>query len=134
MSKTSGSLAAPAEGQTHERVAIKMVSAVIRRERLDLVKEALNKLNLVGGITLTEVRGFGRQKGSLEHYMGIPYRARLLDKIKIEMAVAEEDVRQVVTLISQLAHTGKVGDGKIFISEVKAVLRIRTGERGVSAL
>lgn len=116
------------------RSSIKMVTAVIRPEKLDLLKEALNKLNLVGGVTISQVRGFGHQKGAVEHYMGVPYAVRFIDKVKIEMAVSSDDVKQVVTLISQLAHTGHIGDGKIFVMDVKAALRIRTGERGVDAL
>src|SRR5438874_4675738 len=128
--KISESLPPREDGHLHDRAAIKMVSAIIRPEKLDTLKDALNKLNLVGGVTLSEVRGFGHQRGSVEHYMGVPYVLRFLDKVKIEMAVAAEDMSQVVTLISHLAHTGRVGDGKIFVTDVKAALRIRTGERG----
>src|ERR1041385_2083484 len=134
MPKSSAALPPLHQGTSGRRESIKMVSAVIRPDRLDAVKEALSKLNLVGGVTLTSVRGFGHQRGSVEHYMAVPYTIRFLDKVKIEMAVSSDDVNHVVTVISQLAHTGRVGDGKIFVTDVKTALRIRTGERGVDAL
>jgi nitrogen regulatory protein PII len=125
----------PAEAQrTGTRKPIRLVQAVIRPEKLDAVREALNKLNLVGGVTVTNVRGYGRQRGSSEHYMGVPYTLRFLDKVKIEIAVSNDDLQQVMTLISHLAHTGNVGDGKIFVMDLKSAMRIRTGEKGVDAL
>ncbi len=132
--KSSSTLPPLQEATGGKRSSIKMVSAIIRPERLDAVKEALNKLNLVDDVTLTTVRGFGHQRGSVEHYMGVPYTIRFMDKVKIEMAVPSDDVNHVVTLISQLAHTGRVGDGKIFVTDVNAAMRIRTGERGIDAL
>src|SRR5258706_14566557 len=107
--KSSSTLPPLREGASGKRSSIKMVSAVIRPDRLDAVKDALNKLNLVGGGTLTSVRGFGHQRGSVEHYMAVPYTIRFLDKVKIEMAGSSDDVNQVDTLIIQLAHTGRVG-------------------------
>ena len=118
----------------NDRTSIKMVTAIIRTEKLDVLKYALNKLNLVGGLTVSTVRGFGHQRGSLEHYMGVPYQIRFIDKVKIEMAISSDDVPQVMTIIGQLAHTGRPGDGKIFVSDVRTALRIRTGEKGVDAL
>lgn len=111
-----------------------MISCILRPEKLDTVREALTKLNIVGGVTLSEVRGFGRQKGSLEHYMGVPYKIRFVDKVKIDIAVSYEDASMVITLLSQLAYTGHAGDGKIFVTNVNRVMRIRTGEQGVDAL
>ncbi|HVO33143.1 MAG TPA: P-II family nitrogen regulator [Elusimicrobiota bacterium] len=126
----------PPETEPHrrERTTLKWVSCVIRPEKLDVVKEALHKLNLVGGVTLSDVRGFGRQKGSVERYKGVPYAIRFINKVKIDLVVSNDDLPQVVTLISQLAHTGRVGDGKVFITDVQAAVRIRTGEQGVDAL
>ncbi|MBI3292350.1 MAG: P-II family nitrogen regulator [Elusimicrobia bacterium] len=113
---------------------MKLVSCIIRPEKLDAVKEALSQLNLVGGITVTDVRGFGRQKGSTEHYKGIPYTIRFIDKVKLDIAVAREDLERVLTLLQSWTRTGQVGDGKIFVMNVSNALRIRTGEKGVDAL
>jgi nitrogen regulatory protein PII len=91
-------------------------------------------LNLVGGVTLTDVRGCGNQRGASEHSLGLPLSIRFRDKIKLEVAVAAADAQEVLTLISQLAYTGRFGDGKIFISDVLMAMRIRTGELGLDAL
>lgn len=124
----------PRESARGSRPTLKLVSCVFRPDRLDAVKDALHKVNLVGGATLTDVRGFGRQKGATEHYMGVPYSIRFIEKIKLEIVVSSDDLPLVTTLLSELAFTGHVGDGKIFVTEVLTAVRIRTGERGVDAL
>ena len=112
---------------------MKLISCIIRPESLEAVKEALNQLP-VGGVTITDVRGFGRQKGQVEHYRGGEYTIRFLPKIRMDMAVHAEDVDQIVTAIGKAGRTGQVGDGKIFIMDLQQALRIRTGEKGASAL
>jgi len=121
-------------GDRHDRSSMKMVSCIIRPESLDAVKNAVGQLELVGGMTVSDVRGFGRQKGQVEHYRGGEYLIRFLSKLKIDMAVREEDVDRVMGAISKAAHTGKVGDGKVFVVDLHNVVRIRTGERGAIAL
>ncbi len=111
-----------------------LIASIIRPECLDAVKDALSQLHVVGGMTITDVRGFGRQKGHVEHYRGEPYVIRLLPKLKVEVAVRAEDVEPVMAAISQAARTGQVGDGKAFVHTVHEVMRIRTGERGPSVL
>ena len=113
---------------------MKLVSCVLRPESLDAVKEALSKLSGVGGMTITEVRGFGRQKGQVEHYRGGEYTIRFLPKVRIDIAVHAEDLDSVVGAISQAGRTGQVGDGKLFVVDLSNAMRIRTGERGSSAL
>lgn len=120
--------------ESREKSALKMVACVIRPDRLDAVKDALGALNLVGGMMVTNVRGFGRQRGSVEHYMSVPYRIRFMPKVRIELVIAQEDVAKVVEEIRIQAFTGAIGDGKIFIYDVVNALRIRTGEKGVDAL
>ena len=112
---------------------MKMVMAVIKPFKLDDVREALADVG-VTGITATEVKGFGRQKGHTELYRGAEYVVDFLPKIKLEAAVAESQVDQVIEAISKSANTGKIGDGKIFVTTVEQVIRIRTGENGVDAL
>lgn len=112
---------------------MKLVTAIIKPFKLDDVREALSELN-VQGITVTEVKGFGRQKGHTELYRGAEYVVDFLPKIKLEIAVAEELLDQAVEAISKAANTGKIGDGKIFVSELEQVIRIRTGETGPEAL
>ncbi len=112
---------------------MKLVQAVIKPFKLDDVRDALQKIG-VQGLTLTEVKGFGRQKGHTELYRGAEYVVDLLPKTTIEIIVRDEDLDQVVDTIATAANTGKIGDGKIFISEVEDVIRIRTGERGEAAL
>src|SRR6266571_3725700 len=112
---------------------MKMVSCVIRPEKLDAVTAALDKQQVVG-MTLTDVRGFGRQKGHVEHYRGGKYSIRFISKIKVDIVVQDEDVTKTMNAIEQAARTGKVGDGKIFVMDVPNALRIRTGEKGTSAL
>ncbi|MES9818082.1 MAG: P-II family nitrogen regulator [Candidatus Thiodiazotropha sp.] len=112
---------------------MKMVSAIIKPFKLDDVREALSEVG-VAGITVTEVKGFGRQKGHTELYRGAEYVVDFLPKIKVEIAVDNDIVDQVVEAISNAAKTGKIGDGKIFVSDVEQVVRVRTGETGPEAL
>ena len=117
-----------------ERRSIKLVTCLIRPEKLDIVVETLNKLNLVGGMTVTDVRGFGRQRGLQEHYRGGAYTVRFLPKIRVDLAVQDDDVGKVMDIIHRAAHTGHIGDGKIIVIHVVNAMRIRTQERGLSAL
>ncbi len=112
---------------------MKMVTAIIKPFKLDEVREALSLLG-VQGITVTEVKGFGRQKGHTELYRGAEYVVDFLPKIKLEAAVRADMLDQVLETIEKSAQTGKIGDGKIFVSEIEQVIRIRTGETGVEAL
>jgi nitrogen regulatory protein P-II 2 len=112
---------------------MKMVTAIIKPFKLDDVRDALGDIG-IKGITVTEVKGFGRQKGHTELYRGAEYVVDFLPKIKLEAAVAESLVEQVIEAISKSANTGKIGDGKIFVTTVEQVIRIRTGESGVDAL
>ena len=112
---------------------MKLVSAIIKPFKLDDVREALSDIG-VQGITVTEVKGFGRQKGHTELYRGAEYVVDFLPKVKIEVAVDEGIVDQVIEAVRNAANTGKIGDGKIFVYPVEQVVRIRTGESGVEAL
>ncbi|MBX3701880.1 MAG: P-II family nitrogen regulator [Dokdonella sp.] len=112
---------------------MRMVTAIIKPFKLDDVREALAEAG-VQGITVTEVKGFGRQKGHTELYRGAEYVVDFLPKIKLEVAVADDQVERVVEAISQAAGTGKIGDGKIFVSVLERVIRIRTGEIDQDAL
>ncbi|MGQ9660624.1 MAG: P-II family nitrogen regulator [Thermochromatium sp.] len=112
---------------------MKLVSAVIKPFKLDDVREALADIG-VSGITVTEVKGFGRQKGHTELYRGAEYVVDFLPKIKVEIAVDDDRVDPVIEAISKAARTGKIGDGKIFVFELNQVIRIRTGETGADAL
>jgi nitrogen regulatory protein P-II 2 len=112
---------------------MKLVVAIIKPFKLDDVREALAEVG-VQGITVTEVKGFGRQKGHTELYRGAEYVVDFLPKIKLEVAVADEQLERVVEAISQAARTGKIGDGKIFVSPLDQVIRIRTGELDNDAL
>jgi nitrogen regulatory protein P-II 2 len=114
-------------------LSMKMVSAVIRPHRLQPVKEALADAGIVG-LTVTDVRGAGRQKGQVERYRGSEYNIDLLAKIKLDVAVRDEDAEMVVQVIRNAAHTGEIGDGKIFIMPLGDCMRIRTGERGEDSL
>ena len=116
-----------------ERGVMKLISCVIRPEKLDAVTVALNKVAVVG-MTVTDVRGFGRQKGQKEHYRGDEYTIRFLPKVKLDVVVQEDEVNKTTRAISEAAHTGNIGDGKIFVVDVKDAVRIRTGEQGTSAL
>ena len=112
---------------------MKLVTAVIKPFKLDEVREALAACG-VQGITVTEVKGFGRQKGHTELYRGAEYVVDFLPKIKVEAAISDALVEQVIEAIEKSASTGKIGDGKIFVTEVEQVIRIRTGETGEAAL
>ena len=112
---------------------MKMVMAIIKPFKLDDVREALSEVG-VTGVTVTEVKGFGRQKGHTELYRGAEYVVDFLPKIKLEVAVTSDQVDRVVEAITNAARTGRIGDGKIFISDVADVIRIRTGETGATAI
>ena len=112
---------------------MKMITAVIKPFKLDDVREALSGIG-IQGMTVTEVKGFGRQKGHTELYRGAEYVVDFLPKIKLEIAVDDGAVEDAVSAITQAAGTGKIGDGKIFVSDVERVIRIRTGEEGDQAL
>ncbi len=112
---------------------MKLVTAIIKPFKLDDVREALSDVG-VAGITVTEVKGFGRQKGHTELYRGAEYVVDFLPKVKIEAAVSGDIVDQVIEAITNAANTGKIGDGKIFVSEIEQTIRIRTGETGPEAL
>ncbi len=112
---------------------MKLVSTVIKPFKLDEVREALSRMG-VQGITVTEVKGFGRQKGHTELYRGAEYVVDFLPKVKVEVAVPDERVAGVIDAIEGAARTGKIGDGKIFVMPLEQVVRIRTGETGPDAL
>lgn len=112
---------------------MKMVEAIVKPFKLDEVKEALTKAG-IQGMTVEEVKGFGRQKGHTELYRGAEYSVDFLPKVKIQIIVNDDQAAQVVGLITDAAKTGKIGDGKIFVSNVEEVIRIRTGEKGADAI
>ena len=112
---------------------MKMIAAVIKHFKLDDVKDALAGAG-IQGMTVTEVKGFGRQKGHVEIYRGASYEVRFIPKLKIEIAVSDEKLEETVKIIQKAAHTGEIGDGKIFIYDLRDVVRIRTGEKGEAAL
>jgi nitrogen regulatory protein P-II 2 len=112
---------------------MKLVTAVVKPFKLDDVREALSEIG-VQGITVTEVKGFGRQKGHTELYRGAEYVVDFLPKVKIEAAVADEQVEQVIEAVTKAANTGKIGDGKIFVTALEQIIRIRTGETGADAI
>ena len=112
---------------------MKLVIAIIKPFKLDEVREALTSLG-VQGLTATEVKGFGRQKGQTEIYRGAEYTVSFLPKVKIEVAITDEQVERVIETIQRTAHTGRIGDGKIFVLDLEQSVRIRTGETGAEAL
>ena len=112
---------------------MKMLAAIIKHFKLDDVKDALSKAG-VQGMTITEVKGFGRQKGHVEIYRGTSYEVRFIPKVKIEVAVSDQKLQEVIGIIQETAHTGEIGDGKIFVYDLMDAIRIRTGERGEGAL
>jgi nitrogen regulatory protein PII len=112
---------------------MKLVEAIIKPFKLDEVKDALLEVG-VQGMTVSEVKGFGRQKGHKETYRGTEYTIEFVPKVKIEVAVADGQLQRVIETITRTARTGSIGDGKIFVRELGAVVRIRTGETGESAL
>lgn len=109
------------------------VEALIRPQKLDEVKAALTEIG-IKGMTITEVRGSGKQKGFTQHYRGAEYTVNLLQKVKVEIVVPDGEARLIAQTIAQAAHTGEIGDGKIFLVPVAEVIRIRTGEEGNAAL
>jgi len=115
------------------RDAMKKIEAIIKPFKLDEVKEALHEVG-IKGITVTEAKGFGRQKGHTELYRGAEYVVDFLPKVKIEVVMDDSLVERAVEAIQQAAHTGRIGDGKIFVTPVEEVIRIRTGERGPDAI
>lgn len=112
---------------------MKKIEAIIKHYKLDEVRDALNKIG-VQGMTVTEVKGFGRQKGHTEVYRGVEYEVKFLPKVKIEVAVPAERVEDILKVIQDNARTGEIGDGKIFVSNLEDVIRVRTGERGKDAI
>jgi nitrogen regulatory protein P-II 1 len=112
---------------------MKKLECIIRPHKLEEVREALDKVD-VHGMTVTEVRGFGRQKGHAEHYRGVEYKAEFQPKLKLEILVRDDQVSDAMKIVTEAAKTGKFGDGKIFVSSVEDILRIRTGEHGEAAL
>ena len=119
--------------EAHARSAMKKIEAVIKPFKLDDVKEALQEIG-VQGLTVLEAKGFGRQRGHTELYRGAEYVVDFLPKIKIEAVVNDDQIAAAVEAIQSAARTGKIGDGKIFISDVSDVIRIRTGETGAAAI
>jgi len=109
------------------------IDAIIKPFKLDAVKDKLNEIG-VTGITVSEVKGFGRQKGHTELYRGAEYKVDFLPKVKLETVVAQEMEDKVINAITETAQTGKIGDGKIFITDLKDIIRIRTGDKGKEAI
>lgn len=120
-------------GRVEGDEGMKLVIAIIKPFKLDEVREALTSLG-VQGLTATEVKGFGRQKGQTEIYRGAEYTVSFLPKVKIEVAVADDQVERVIETMQRTAHTGRIGDGKIFVLDLQQAVRIRTGETGAEAL
>jgi nitrogen regulatory protein P-II 1 len=116
-----------------EGLSMKLVTAVIKPYQLDAVKEGLHALG-VNGLTVSEVQGYGRQKGHTEVYRGAEYTVEFVPKIRLEVVTDEVDVDKVVDAIVESARTGKIGDGKVWVTPVEDVIRVRTGERGIDAL
>ena len=112
---------------------MKLITAIIKPSRLDAVLEAVTDAG-ASGLTATEVRGYGRQKGKTEVYRGAEYEVKLLPKVKLEIAVANDLAPAVVDAIARAANTGKIGDGKVFVTDLESALRIRTGERDAQAI
>jgi nitrogen regulatory protein PII len=112
---------------------MKLITAIVKPFKLDDVRESLSEIG-VQGITVTEVKGFGRQKGHTDLYRGAEYVVVFLPKVKIDVAVAEDMVEQTIEAITKSANTGKIGDGKVFVSTLEQVIRIRTGETGEDAI
>jgi len=116
-----------------KEIEMKLVTAVIKPFKLDDVREALSEIG-IQGITVTEVKGFGRQKGHTELYRGAEYVVDFLPKVKLEVAIDDDMLDQVIEAITETANTGKIGDGKIFVSALEQIIRIRTGETGPDAI
>jgi nitrogen regulatory protein P-II 1 len=116
-----------------EGLSMKLVTAVIKPHQLDAVKEALHAMG-VSGMTVSEVQGYGRQKGHTEVYRGAEYTVEFLPKIRVDVLIDEIDVEKVVDAVVAASRTGKIGDGKVWVTSVEEVIRVRTGERGLDAL
>jgi nitrogen regulatory protein P-II 1 len=116
-----------------EGLSMKLVTAVIKPHQLDAVKEALHAMG-VSGMTVSEVQGYGRQKGHTEVYRGAEYTVEFLPKIRVDVLIDEIDVEKVVDAVVSASRTGKIGDGKVWVTSVDEVIRVRTGERGLDAL
>ena len=112
---------------------MKLITAIVKPHRIEEVKEALRDIG-VNGLTTTDVEGFGRQRGHTEVYRGAEYQVDFVQKVKVEVLVADDDAQGVIDAIEKAARTGKIGDGKIWVTEAEQVIRIRTGERGPDAL
>lgn len=112
---------------------MKIINAIIKPFKLDDVREAISEVG-IEGLTVSEVRGFGRQKGHTELYRGAEYQVDFLPKVKLEIAVKAEDAERIIEAITKSAHTGKIGDGKIFVYDLESAVRIRTGEVDAAAL
>jgi nitrogen regulatory protein P-II 1 len=112
---------------------MKIVTAIVKPHRAEEVKDALREIG-VGGLTTTDVEGFGRQRGHTEVYRGAEYQVDFVPKVKVEVVIGDDDVQGVVDAIAKAARTGKIGDGKIWVTDVESVMRIRTGEMGPDAL
>jgi len=112
---------------------MKLISAIIKPSRLDAVLDAVTEAG-ASGLTVTEVRGYGRQKGQTEVYRGAEYEVKLLPKVKLEIAVPTDVVDKVIEAIARTANTGKIGDGKVFVLDLESALRIRTGEKDAAAI
>ena len=112
---------------------MKLITAIIKPFKLDDVRDALSEIG-IKGLTATEVKGFGRQKGHTELYRGAEYIVDFLPKAKIEIATSDENVDSIIEVITKVANTGKIGDGKIFVTDLEQAIRIRTGETGTDAL
>lgn len=120
-------------GRSGETFSHEKIEAIIKPFKLDEVKEALQEVGLQG-ITVTEAKGFGRQKGHTELYRGAEYVVDFLPKVKVEVVLADENAEAVIEAIRNAAQTGRIGDGKIFVSNIEEVIRIRTGETGIDAI
>ncbi len=112
---------------------MKMITAIIKHFKLDEVRKALTDAG-VHGMTVVDVKGFGRQKGYVEVYRGVEYEVKFLPKLKIEVAVPDDRAEEIINIITEAARTGEIGDGKIFVHNLQEVVRIRTGERGREAI
>jgi len=112
---------------------VKLITAIVKPHRIEEVKEALRDIG-VNGLTTTDVEGFGRQRGHTEVYRGAEYQVDFVPKVKVEVLVADDDAQGVIDAIEKAARTGKIGDGKIWVTEAEQVIRIRTGERGPDAI
>ena len=122
-----------AENHRHKEATLKKIEAIIKPFKLDDVKEALHEIG-VSGITVTEAKGFGRQKGHTELYRGAEYVVDFLPKVKLEVVVSDNLAERVVEAVANAAQTGRIGDGKIFVSSIESALRIRTGEKDDDAI